>query len=473
MKRPLAIFPFPRPFTTAARWIGGLLLTLSAGAAAAGLRLELPEPEWILDSAVETPGPREGSLSPGERDLAAELRPLVDRGEYREALARLEAADPAGFSAAMHFVRGQLYLAVEDFAGAERSYRATLEQMPDFLRAHRALGAIYLRLDRPEQARPHITRAIELGAGDAQVYGQLGYLNLRTHGPWSAISGYQRALFLEPDNPQWRQGLLTALVEARQFEGARALLEDALAAEPDDAGLWLQHSNLALNTGDTVGALASLEIASRLDGLDAGNALVAAQLHLGEGSLRRGVALLEAQAGGFEGEEADRLVDTLEWLVQRREWDAARRLAAILEPGRTDLDAAGRSRVMTAQGRLHGQAGHRGRAIKALEGAIDRDPANGEALLALATLLREGEGGEGGKGEGDPYRAAGLYQRAAALPEFEKRASLGHAQLAVDRGDYPRALELLLRARELDPHDTTVARNIAALEQLVALDQYP
>lgn len=436
------------------------LIYCLAGTVWAGeLRLHLPEPTWVLDTAMTTPGPRESHLSPEEQLLAAELRSLVERNKLDEALDLLASSGSSGFSAAMHYVRAQLYLSAENFAGAESSYLATLEQAPDFLRAHEGLGAVYLSQGKLDKARRHVTRAINLGASDAQVYGQLGYLNLQTQSAWSAISGYQHALFLEPDNPQWRQGLLAALVGAHQFEPARALVEEALAGDPDNASLWLQHSSLALNTNDPVAALASLEIASRMGVLDGRNTLVAAQLHLSEGNLARGLALLENNLSRFDREDADRLVQTLDWLVQRRHWSGATRVARALDSGRISLNAQHRSQVLTAWGRIHTHNGNHREAERSLEQAIGQDPANGQALLLLASAIATSE----------PFRAQGLFERASTLPGFEKRACLGQAQLAVDRGNYDHALELLLRARKLDPRDTLLARNISALQQVVDL----
>ncbi|MFV0276928.1 MAG: tetratricopeptide repeat protein [Parahaliea sp.] len=438
------------------------LLLQAAVPGAANLSIKLPQPEWILNTGTEPLREREAGLKPEEQKLAVELRPLVREGNYRAALERLNQADTATFSAALTFVQAQLYLSLGELPRARDAYLATLEKMPDFDRAHRALAAVYLQQGKQAQARKHLTRALVLGANDAQLYGQLAYLNLQERSPWSAISGYQQALFLDPDNPQWRRGLLLALVASRHFEAARALIEEALASDPDDAGLWLQYSNLALNTDDPTGALASLEMAARLGRLEPDNIMVLAQLHLQEGSLDRGVSLLRDNLERLDDHHAGNLVQTLQWLVQRDEAGAARQLIAGLGAPGIRLNQRERSQLLTAQGKLQQLAQQPERATGSLEQAIKLDPANGDALLALAEQL----------GKGNPYRASTLFERAAALPAYEERARLGRARLAVSQGDYPLALDNLLRAQQLNPHRANLAANIASLERMVALEQY-
>ncbi|WP_116367810.1 tetratricopeptide repeat protein [Parahaliea mediterranea] len=439
-----------------------LAASLYSAPGAAALSLVLPEPNWRIDAAFEPLREREAGLLPQEHKLAAQLRPLVAKGDYQGALARLSSADSASFSAALRYVQAQLYLAAGDAERARATYLQTLQQMPDFQRAHRGLAAVYLQLDDPGNARKHLTRAIALGAYDAQVFGQLAYINLREGSAWSAVSGYQQALFLEPGNTQWQQGLIIALVRTRHYDAARALLEDALAQQPDDATLWLQHSNLALHTQDNTTALASLEMAARLGGLDAANALVAAQLHLQQGSLQRGLALLKGKLTAFDGEQSQTLVQTVQWLAQRGEGSATSELASVLLNSGLSLSASQRSAVLAARGQVRLAGGQRERGQHDLAQASELDPANGEALLALAESHRDT----------NPYRASTLFERAASLPDYEERACLGRAQLAVDQHDYERALELLVRARQLNPHLGGLAANIASLQRLVALEQY-
>src|SRR5690606_28380075 len=98
-------------------------------------------------------------------------------------------------------------------------------------------------------------------SNEALIHGQLAYLNLTLYGPFSAISEYQQAMALEPDNIQWQQGLLAALTQAKMYEAAEALLQDLLAKRPTAADLWLNQAALALHQNEFQQALASLEMA--------------------------------------------------------------------------------------------------------------------------------------------------------------------------------------------------------------------
>jgi len=429
--------------------------------AAQSVSIDLPTPSWQFDANTQPLQEREAGLDPNERELAATLRPLIDSQQYQQAAAVLEQADQSTFSAAMHFVRAQIYMSMNDMAGAEAAYQDTLAKMPDFVRAHRGLGIVYLNQQRLRDAREHITRAIELGANDAQLYGQLSYLNLQTGSPWSAISGYQQAMFLDADNPQWRQGLLYALMAAKDFAGASALLEELLQQDPDDPDLWLQRSNIALNSQDDAMALSSLEMAIRLGNNTPANLLAAGQLHLRAGSLTRGVDLLEDTLDQ-ETDTYRELVNTVDWLVQREQLDLAKRLTSRIREQFDRLDSTEQSALLTQEARLNHADGNADRAISQLDQAISINPANGNALLELAMLHSQAQ---------NYANAASLYTRAQALSDYRERALLSHAQLAVDMRDYEQAISLLELARRDNPRRRDLTDNITTLSRIISLQQ--
>lgn len=438
-----------------------VLLLFSVSSAATELEISLPAPTWEFDAASPPLREREAALAPEEHEIAALLRPLIRNGQYRDAIQLLEAEDSSSFSPAMHFLQAQLYLSVDDLEKAEAAYQATLARMPDFTRAHRGLGIVYMSRGEPDDARQHITRAIALGANDAQIYGQLSYINLESGNPWSAISGYRQAMFLEPENRQWQQGLLYALIAARDFVAARALLEQLLTEHRDDSSLWLQHSNLALNTGDDAAAIASLEVALRLGETTPANILAAARLHLQSGSMERGIQLLENSLQGNNEPAPEALLQSLGWLIRQQEWQFSERLDTLLQKHRSIFNHSEESQFLAWSSELQLHQGNQEKAIALLDEAIALNPANGDALLQLAGLLEAA----------NPARADSLYVRAGSLPEYRQRARLSQAQLAVDLGEYSKALSLLQEIRNTDPGLRHLNEHIASLQRIIALQQ--
>jgi tetratricopeptide (TPR) repeat protein len=189
------------------------------------------------------------------------LREMLDSGKRKEVLAELEKFYSIELSPAMLMLQAQIYFSLEMYDKAEATYLNVLKRTPQLIRAHSDLGQLYLIKEQPGKAREHFARAVALGSNEALIHGQLGYLNLMQFGAYSAISSYQQAAALEPENMQWQQGLLSALTQARMFEAAQALLNDIINRKPNVPGLWLNQAALALNSENPRSALTSLEMA--------------------------------------------------------------------------------------------------------------------------------------------------------------------------------------------------------------------
>ena len=89
---------------------------------------------------------------------------------------------------------------------------------------------------------------------------------------------------------------------------------------------------------------------------------------------------------------------------------------------------------------------------------MTRDPANGEALLTLASVLRD---------QDRANAALSYYVRAEALPMFKERAMIGRAQLEIDRQNYEEALRVLRQIVRSSPNRADIMANIRSLESLV------
>ncbi|MEM7217289.1 MAG: tetratricopeptide repeat protein [Pseudomonadota bacterium] len=439
----------------------GLVLSLTlfvlATERAAAVEVAVSEPAWRFAPEGELYLDEDLRVAAEEFELSQELRPLLRREQYDIALASIQAFPPP-HSPALDLLEAQLHAILSRFDAAIEVYRRVLEAAPGSIRANAGLGTLYLLTGQERPARDRLARALSLGATDVQTYGQLGYLNLKLAHPWSAISAYQSALVHEPDNPQWQQGLLTALVASGNAGSASALIDQLLGEAATNVSVWQQRARLALQQQDTDRAVASLEAALRLGDATPANRQAAAQLHLSNGNYSRAAALLEANVGAGEVEPAD-LIRLCRWLLARDALRQAQALADAQWRRRAGLSAVQVSALMTVRGDLAAARGDAAAATAAYRRALERDAANGQALIALAKAQRAA---------GALAQAAVLFQRASALESVRRNGLLGVAQVAVDRGDYEAALATLRDVRRAYPDEHGLDGQIDSLTNLVA-----
>jgi tetratricopeptide (TPR) repeat protein len=205
-------------------------------------------------------------------------------------------------------------------------------------------------------------------------------------------------------------------------------------------------------------ALASLETAIRLGDDSVANKQVCATLHMELGSIARAVELLKSAS--VQGMDFQFMGQALGWLAQQAEWDYLRDLLTSLDESRSSLTGAQQSTLLTREARLHLHDNARPAARTALQEALDLDPSNAEALMALGQIHRD---------DRDYTRAELLFQRASAYGLYRENALVSLAQVAIDQEDFERALEMLRNVVNSNPARTDLRRNIDSLENLVLL----
>lgn len=449
----------PRPKALARGRGSGLWLLLCwvCCMAHAELAVVVPEPQLVLEPEARPMLDREAKIDPEEFELTQRLRGPLTEGRYEEALTLLEAEAPTVTSAALDLLAAQLESVLGDYDQAVSSYESAISKLPQFTRAYAGLGTLYLILEQPEKARTHLATALSLGATDVQTYAQLGYLNLKLANAWSAVSAYQQALVLEPDNRRWQRGLLTALIASGNLASADALVGEMLGTTPAQADLWQQRANLALKRGDTETAVASLEAALRLGDENAVNRMTAAQLHLEHGSFARAAELLRENidASAFEVAHVATLV---RWLSQQNQLPYVRILLDAVGDKLSNLDRREQSAYHGMRGELALAQGNGDAAIRAWRRALDLDGTNGDVLLSLADAYSDRR---------DYARAYLLYQRAETMPAVKRRAMVGRAQALIDQGDYQTALDVLRSASSAFPDSHDIEANIRSLARVV------
>lgn len=415
----------------------------------------LDPPAWAFKADTVIIPNHEARLAPQEQSLAEQLKPLLAKADYQGAANVLESYKNITKSAALWQLTGQVYVALEQYPKAEGALLTALKQAPGLSRSHRSLAVIHLQQKNYNKAHFHIGQAIALGHHDAQLFGQLAYINMQNQQPWAAVSGYQRALLLEPNNQQWQQGLMASLIQSQQFSAAHALVMDLIAEDETNANLWLRRGQIALNLQQFEQALSSFEMALRLGDTQVGNRLLTAQLHIQHGSVARASLLLK-DVLRQDALQFSQLHSTFAWLLQHQHYDQAEQLLATIA-NVSALSVFDQSRYYAFKGQLASEKDSAKHALKWYEKSLSLDGNNGDVLLALAEHFSKR----------NAYSRAELYYiRAAVIGDVKEQALLGHAQLEINQQDYASAIVLLNKVLAHNPNRLDLKQNIAILQRL-------
>ena len=431
----------------------------------AEIHLQMADPDWqfLLDNRPLTG--TNAQLKANERGFAQKIQPMLAKQNYAGVLQAFAERPIENDSAALRQLRGQVLLSQQLYDKAEQALKAALHAMPNLALAHRSLSMVYMQKKDYPQARTHLQRSIELGVADAQVYGQLAFVNLQMGQGASAVAGYQQALFMDAGNLQWQQGLLYALTNSHALDQAQALVEEMLQADSGNADLWLLRSHIALQRDNQKDALNSLEMAFSLGENTPENFAMAAQLHLQQGSQQRAVELLSNNLAQLDAENKKSMLATIDqvvaWLAFQKNWTAVSQMMNALD--KVDNKAQSipsfyQARFDVYRAQLALAKGDDTQVKRWLIKAVKTDPTHGDALLALGNFY---------KTHNQLDRALMYLVRAEAIPEFKERALLSRAQLEIDRKAYPEALRLLRQVAQLNPGRGDIVANIRSLENLV------
>jgi Tfp pilus assembly protein PilF len=441
-----------------------LVCLVTGHALARDIVIEFAQPDWTFTQAANV-SETSAKIDLEERGFVKRIIPLFENKDYQALVEEFESRPLEHDSAALKLMRGQVYINVKKYAKAEQAITAALQDMPDLALAHRTLSMVYMVQKDYAKAQSHLIRSVELGLADAQLFGQLAYVNLHNDQPFGAIAGYQQAIYLDPDNPQWQQGMLYALVQTRAWDQASALLEQQLASDVDNSQLWLIRSQIAFQQQRNEQALTSLEAAIRLGEANLTNLLTAARLHLHHGSVAQAISLVTRGLDLSTIEQSDQLFADLDvvfsWLLDRGD---DKQLTTLLKAAeKFDSIPTYQAKLSSFRGQLALNQHDLANAESHLVKAVEQDPLLGEALLALAQVYHQ---------QNQYQRAQLYYVRASALSQVKARALLSHAQLLIDQKSYPQALELLQQMLRNEPSRRDIQHNINELQQLVQQDQY-
>jgi tetratricopeptide (TPR) repeat protein len=394
---------------------------------------------FIAETEVE---PRVTEL---EREEMLLVFDRISADDVTGAIEILEDNRVEGASAVFDFTLGSLRYREERFEDAAGAYGVAVDKVPRFRRAWRALGLLRAQLGEYERALEALTRVIELGGGDGDSYGLLGFAYLNTEDYLAAESAYRMAILLDPRTTDWKVGLAQSLFKQERYADASASCRTLIQADPNRAELWLLQANAFLGMGEPKRAAENLELVDSLGGSTTASLALLGDIYVGQelfelagdayvrsleaaddgaGIVERALRAAGILAARGALTETSLVLDRLQ--LERGDPLSAEDTVALLRL---------RARVALAKGGGEAEA-------RILEEIVRLDPLDGEALLMLGRYRHQ---------IGATEEAIFFYERAAALDAFEARAKRGQAQVLVANRRYDEALPLLARAAELEP----------------------
>ncbi|HEV7796708.1 MAG TPA: tetratricopeptide repeat protein [Pyrinomonadaceae bacterium] len=224
---------------------------------------EAPASTWLLRAMAErATGDNTRALASLDRVLELEptnLAALMERaeihiaaGDNELAIADLKAAEPlikgdkASFSrlAADYQLAGRTDEAhrVAEVAGLNQTTATGQSSVKGALKVVGTPEEIEAaNSDDPVAARRALETLLEKNPDNAMLLSRLGAA-YRTADPNRSLNYYKRAAAIEPANADYAAGYSSALVQARRFAEAAAVLRRVIAATPDN---YAAHANLA------------------------------------------------------------------------------------------------------------------------------------------------------------------------------------------------------------------------------------
>ena len=396
----------------------------------------------------------------GGYGFASELEPRLSPEEqavYRDKVVPLLREDPAkavpvlegllkpAASAVFDFTLGNIRFQNGDLTNAVPHFEAAVAKFPDYRRAWKSLGFALVRDGRYDEAVRPLTRAVSLGEADGKVFGILGFAFMNQGRYVSADGAYRQALVFEPENLDFKLGLVKCAVATANYDYALALLDELLRTHPDREGLWTLQANVFIQKEQPARAAFALEMLKRLGKATPQNLFLLGDLYLAQDV--RDLALASYLAAGEVAGPPDpvRSLRAADLLASRGAWDETRQLLTrVRTQSATNLVGGDELKLLRLEAKVALATDSGEQAIQVLEQILLKNPLDGEALMMAGDYYARA---------GDPERAESRFDSAAKVEGFEARALVKHAQLLVRQQKYPRAVDLLRKAQKIQPRD--------------------
>jgi tetratricopeptide (TPR) repeat protein len=381
--------------------------------------------------------------------------PLL-REDHEKAMEELKSLVKPGASAVFDFTLGNVYFQNDDLTNAVKQFEAAIAKFPDYRRAHQNLGFALVRDGKYAAAVKPLTKTIELGGSDGKVFGLLGFVYMNLGRNVSAEAAYRQALVFEPENLDFKLGLLKSAIATANYDYALALVDELIRQYPERDNLWTLQANIFIQREQPEKAAISLEMLRRAGKAAPPTLYLLGDLYMAQES--RDLALgayLEAldKDGGANPAKALRAAQIL---VGRGAYDEASQLFTKIHQATTPLTGEDELKLLKLESKVAMAKGAGEKAIETLEQIVQKDPLDGEALLLAGDYYAK---------HGEKEKAELRYESAGNISGYEADAFVKHAQLLVQSQKYAQATELLKKAQKVKPRDN-VQRYLDKVEQL-------
>jgi tetratricopeptide (TPR) repeat protein len=385
-----------------------------------------------------------------------ELAPLL-QADPKLAAYVLKTNLTANKNAQLDFTLGSLYFQMLDYPSAVNAYQTAVDKYPDFRRAHKNLGFSYLKMGKYAEAAAPLSAAIELGDRDSTTFGLLGFCYLNQERFIPAEAAYKQAILFQPDNADWRLGLVKALVAQEKLQEANRMVEEVLQRDPSDVDMWELQAGIYAQMEQPKLAAVNYEIIRKLGKSTPPMLYSLGDLYMADEATDLALPVYLAAIRQNGTDDIPRALRTAKILVSRGELAEAKQiLASIRQAAGNELANENELELLKSESKVANAEGDSAQAVKILESVVERDPLDGEALLLIGDHYLRSDQIE---------KAEFRYELASKIEGFEADALVKLAQVRVKQSKYDDAIAVLNKAQKINPRDT-VQNYLEAIERI-------
>jgi tetratricopeptide (TPR) repeat protein len=296
-------------------------------------------------------------LDPSKLDIYAKLADLYGKqGLAMEAKSQYQ-------------VLADYYLKHGDPGNALAIYRKISELDPNSINVHVKLADLYSQNNQTREA--------------LKEYDRVGRMLLKRGMLDEAVQVFKKALKIDSSNIELVESLVTALVEAKDYDNAIQIVQTSLESAPDNARLLSIHGRILLAKGDTRGARAALERALARDANDVSVREALADLYLrignSDGALEMVTTIAEKALGRGERGTAVEMLNRI-LRVDPGHTPTLERLVALYSRLNEETNILS---AMSSLAEAHVARGRFENAAEVLEKLIQREPQNAQHRTKL------------------------------------------------------------------------------------------
>lgn len=296
-------------------------------------------------------------LDPSKLDVYAKLADLyAKQGLAMEAKSQYQ-------------VLADFYLKHGDPHNALGIYRKISDLDPNSINVHVKLADLYVQNNQTAEA--------------LKEYDRVGRMLLKRGMLEEAVQVFRKALKIDPKNTELVDSLVTALIEARDYDNARQIVETALESNREHPKLLAMQARIQLGRGDTNGARSTLERALGADPNEPAVRETLADLYLKQNDANRALEMLgpiieRALSRGERGAAVETLNRILR--VDSGHTSTLERLVAVYTRLNEETNILA---SMNSLAEAHISRGKYEDASKVLEKLIQREPQNSQHRTKL------------------------------------------------------------------------------------------